>query len=81
MPGQGTHRKSVVLTLPDSKLLLEILERKEFVGSIEFLIIFAVTALYLAIVSWSERTDQLVADSQLSQSFFKEGSLFRSRGV
>ena len=50
-------------------------------GSIELFIIFAVTALHLAIVPWSERTDQLVTDSQLSQSFFKKSSLFRSRGV
>ena len=69
------------MTLPNGKLLLEILERKEFVRSIEFLIIFAVTTLYLAIVPWSERTNQLVLDSQLSQSLFKKGSLLCSRGV
>ena len=50
-------------------------------GSIEFLIIFAVTALYLSVVPWRVRTDQLMSDSQLHQGRFKKSPLFCGRGV
>ncbi len=72
-PGERTDRESVVLTLPDGKLLLEILERKEFMRGVEILVVLAVTALYLAVMSWSIGTDEFVPDLQLLQRFFKQG--------
>ena len=80
-PGQGTHRENVVLTLSNSKLLLKVPERKEFVGSIKLLIILTVTALYLSIVPWRVRTDQLMPDSQFHQGPFKNSQLFCGQGV
>ena len=50
-PRQRIHTESVVLTLSDNKLLLEILEGK-----------VAVTTLYLAVVPWGVRADQLMPD-------------------
>lgn len=42
-------------------------------GSVEFLVILAVTALNLTVMSWSVRPDQFVADAQVIQSLFKAG--------
>ena len=44
---------------------MEILEGKEFVGSIKLLIVLAVTAFDLAVVSGGIRSDELVADAEL----------------
>ena len=41
-------------------------------ASIEFLVVFSVAALYLAVMSWGKRTNLLVADPHLSQSFLKK---------
>lgn len=52
------------MTLPDGKLPLEILERKEFMGCIEILVVLAVTALNLTVMSWCIGTDKLMTDPQ-----------------
>lgn len=62
--------------LPDSKLLLKTLERKEFVGGIKLLIIFVVAAPYLAIVPGCVRTNQFMPDPQPSQSYLKKSQFF-----
>ena len=41
--------------------------------SIEFFIVFTVTALHFAVVTWGIGTDELVADAELFQFQFKEG--------
>ena len=73
MPRERTDSEGIVLTLPDGKLLLEILERKELMGCVEILVVFAVTALYLAVVSWCIGTDEFVPDPQLLQRFLEQG--------
>lgn len=50
---------------------MKILERKEFVGSIEVLVVLAMAAF--AVMPGSVWPDLLVADTQLSQSLFKQG--------
>ncbi len=40
---------------------------------IEILVVLAVTALYLTVMSWSIGTDEFVPDSQLLQCFLKQG--------
>ncbi len=72
-PREGADRKSIVLTLPDGKLLLEIVERKELMRCIEILVVLAVTALYLTVMSWCIGTDEFVPDPQLLQRFLKQG--------
>ncbi len=61
------------MTLPDGKQLLEILERKELMGCIEILIVLAVTALYLTVMSWCIGTDEFVLDPELLQRYLKQG--------
>lgn len=61
------------MTLSNGKLLLEILERKELMGCVEIRIVFAVAALYFAVMSGSIGTDELVPDPQLLQRFLKQG--------
>ena len=63
-PGEGTRGESVILTLSDGELFLKIIERKELMGSIKLLIVFAVAALHFTVVPWGERTNQLMLDSQ-----------------
>ena len=64
-PVERTQGEIVVLTLPDSELSREIIERIELVRSIEFLIIFAVTALNFAVVPWRIRPDEFMPDAEL----------------
>ena len=47
-----------------SELVGEVLERIERVTRIESLLIFAVAAFYLAVVSWRIRPDELMAYTQ-----------------
>ena len=64
-PVKGIHGKSVVLALADGELLLEIGKGKELVGSVEVLVVLAVAAFDLAVVSGGIRSDELVADAEL----------------
>ena len=57
-PVERTHGEIVVLALPEGKLRREVGEREEPVRSVEFLIVFAVTALNLAVVAGSVRQRQ-----------------------
>ena len=71
-PAEGTHREVVVFVLPDSKLFLKVFEGIELVGSVEILIIFAVAAFYLPVVTRREDFDELVADTQFFKCALKE---------
>ena len=53
VPKQRTHGKIIVLLLPDSKLVPEVIEGKEGMRSIEFFVILTVTAFYFAVMSGS----------------------------
>ena len=54
-----------------SKLYAEIGKREETVCVVETLLVFAMAALYFAVVSWSVGTDQLVPDSKPCSGQFK----------
>lgn len=56
----------------DSKLLGKVIKRIEEMGGIEAFLVLTVTALNLAIVSRSIRTNKFVANSKLSSSFLKQ---------
>ena len=60
----------IVSAFSDGKLSLEVLERKEAMGGIEFLIVLAMDSLYFSIVPWC--VDQLVTNIKLLQGFFKK---------
>lgn len=60
------------MTLPDSELSREIIEREELVRSVKFLVVFAVTALNFTVVPWRIRPDKFVADTELGKCFLKE---------
>jgi hypothetical protein len=77
-PVQGAHREIIVLPLSHGELLFKISKGIKRVVGIEFLVIFPVAALHLTIVAGCVGTDQLVPDSQLSQSPFKQCFLFRA---
>ena len=70
-PVEGTHGEKIVLSVPDSKLLLEILEGIEAVRSVEILVVLAVAAFNFTVVSGSIGADQLVTNTQLLQCFLK----------
>ena len=70
-PVEGTHGKVVVVTLPDSKLISEILKGKEFMRSVKLLIVLAVAALHLTIVSRRKWPDELVRNAELGKRCFK----------
>ena len=53
-------------------LLLEVVERKELEVGIEVFIVFAVAALDLAVVPWSERLNAFVLNAKPIQRYFKE---------
>ena len=62
----------VVSAFTDGELLFEIIKGIETVRSIEFLIVFSMRSLDLAVVSRRENTDQFVPDAKLAQRLFKE---------
>ncbi len=71
-PVERTHGEIVVLSVPDSKLLLEVFEGKELVVGIEIFIVFAMAALDLAVVPGREGLDAFVLNTKLIQRYFKE---------
>ena len=71
-PAERTHGEIVVLSVPDSKLLLVVFEGKELVVSIEILVVFAMAALDLAVVPWREGFNAFVLNAKLLQRQFKE---------
>ena len=53
----------------NSRLFLKILKRIESVAGVEVLVVLAMTAFHLAIMSWRESTDLLVLYTELRQRF------------
>lgn len=70
----------IICTLPDGQLLLEVLERVKAMRSIELLVVLAVTALNLSVMSWCVRPDQLVPNTQPCQLSFKGGKRVSAPG-
>ena len=70
-PVEGTHRETIVLSVPDSKLPLEILEGIKLVRSIEVFIIFPMTPLNFAVVPGGENPDSFVLDTKFPQRSLK----------
>ena len=60
------------MALPEGKLRREVGEREEPVRSVEFLIVFAVTALHFAVVVGCVRPDEFVPDTEFRKDFLKE---------
>lgn len=69
---KGSHGKVVAAILVGSELPAKISERVEGMGIIETLLIFAVAALYLAIMPWDIGADELVANPFPCQHRFKQ---------
>ena len=67
-----THGEVIVLSVPDSKLPLEVAEGKELVIGIKVFIVFAMAALDLAVVPGRERLNAFVLNTKLIQRYFKE---------
>lgn len=67
-----THRKIIVIALPDGELRRTVSEREELVRSIELLVVFAVTALNFAVVAGCIRADESVPDTELGKGLLKE---------
>ena len=72
VPVERTHGEIIVGTFTDGKLLAEIIEGIECMRGVEFLIVFSMAALDLAVMSGSVRTDQLVTDAELTKGSLKE---------
>ena len=74
-PAEWTHREVIILSVPDSKLLLAVVEGKELVRGVEVFVIFAVAALYFAVVPWCERLNEFVLNTKTLKRYL-EKSLF-----
>ena len=72
-PVEGTHRESMILTLPDSELFFKVSQGEERADRIKAFLLLPVAALHLAIMPGRVRTNQLMLDAQLSSSFLKKG--------
>lgn len=57
----------------DSKLLFEVCKRIKTAAGIETLLVLAVAALYLAIVSRGVRPDELMTDAKLLRGRLEQG--------
>ena len=56
----------------NSQLLFEVLERIEFMRSVEVFVVFAVGAFNLAIVSWRKGLNEFVPDTELFQLLLEQ---------
>ena len=71
-PPQRTHRKAIVIpVVVYLQLLRKIFKRIKSVGGVKAFVILAMTALYLPIMPWCKRPDQLVADIVIFQGALK----------
>ena len=75
-PAEWSHRKIVILTLSNSELLFEVCKAIEFTTCVELLVVFPVAALHLSVMSGRVRLNELVPNTELIQSLFKQGSLW-----
>lgn len=64
------HGKVVGTAVMDSKLLFEVCKRIKTAAGIETLLVLAVAALYLAIVSRGVRPDELMTDAADDLAYF-----------
>ena len=81
MPDERAHGEVVILSVPNSKLVLEVLERIEFMGSVEVFVVLSVTPFDLTIMPGCKRFDEFMANTELSQRSFKQGFFVRALGV
>lgn len=72
-PAKRSHWEAVVIpAVINLKLLRKVLKRIEGMSGIEALVILPVAPLYLAVMSWRIRPDQLVTDAVKSQMHLKQ---------
>ena len=71
-PVKGSHREVVRAVVVDSELPGEVIQGIKTVAGIEVLLILAVTSLHFTVVARRVGADELVADTQLCGSGFKE---------
>lgn len=72
LPVERTQGEIIILPLTDGKLFYKIVKRIETMRSIEFLVVFSVTAFYFAVMSGCERSDLLMLDTKLFKRFLEE---------
>ena len=72
LPVERTHGEIIILPLTNGKLFCKINKRIETVRSVEFFVIFSVTAFYFAVMSWCERSDLFMLDTKLFKRFLEE---------
>ena len=70
--GLGPHRNVVGTAVVDLELLVEVFKGKEGVAAVKALLVFAVAALYLAVMSGRVGPDQLMADAKMSCGSLKQ---------
>ena len=70
---EGPHRNVVGTAVVDLELLVEVFKGKERMAAIKALLVFAVAALYLAVMSGRVGANQLVPDAEMSCGSLKQG--------
>ena len=72
LPVEWSHRKLIVVSLSDGKLLFKVCKTVELMASVEFLVVFSVAALNFSVMPWRIRFNQFVTNTELHQSVLKE---------
>lgn len=75
LPVKRTHRKVIVISVMNSKLLFKIIKRIKPMKSIEIFIIFSVRTLNLAIMTRSIRRNELMLNTIFFKRVFKKSRL------
>ena len=72
-PVKRSHREVVGAAVMDSELLGEVIEGVETVIGVKAFLVLSMASFHLAVVTRRVRTDQLMTDTKLSNSFLKQG--------
>lgn len=76
-PGERPHEKVVGTAVVDSEVVGKVVQKEKAVAGVKALLVLPVAALLLAVVAGNVGTNELVADTQVIGSGFKQGG--RSR--
>lgn len=72
VPVEWAHGESIVFSVPNSELFLEVVEGEELVVGVKILVVFAVTAFDLAVVPGRIGLNKLMPNAKVFQRYFKK---------
>ena len=72
-PAEGPHGEVVGALVVNSKLFCKVIQGEKAVAGVKTLLVLPVAALHLAVMTRCVRTNELMSDTQLGSSGFKQG--------